>query len=89
MSLNRRDLVKAALAASALSLGRAAAAPVSSEGPYEASWDSLARHPCPEWFRDALLKCLQGLKFILISGFYGIAGPFSGRGGPWRRCSPA
>ncbi len=35
------------------SLALGAISPVADGGEYEPTWESLAQHPTPDWFRDA------------------------------------
>lgn len=59
MELSRRRFLNMILAASAAGaimpnvVSRALAEAVQDDGPFSASWDSLARYKTPEWFRDA------------------------------------
>jgi alpha-L-fucosidase len=57
MSITRRtalQLFTVGSAASLLSTGRSiGATPLTESEPYQAQWDSLRQHSCPDWYRDA------------------------------------
>ena len=55
MELSRRQVLRGVAAGTALGLtnvGRAITT-ASHDHPFEANWDSLSRHQCPDWYRDA------------------------------------
>ena len=56
MQINRRRALQGLGAFSAASMGLPAVAravSLTDAGAYEPTWDSLAQHRCPEWYRDA------------------------------------
>jgi len=55
MELSRRHALKGIAAGAAVKLARTGQAAIIAphDGPFQANWDSLSQHRCPDWYRDA------------------------------------
>ena len=53
MTITRRRALQSIAAGAALWPGRRVDALGSDQKPYSTTWESVQRHACPEWFRDA------------------------------------